>query len=100
MPREEPYDSAEAQFAEDKKDNAGDEGGEGKCDKRGGNDSFRIVFPNNLGNVARENVEERLPVIAGHFLQERQGEDRIEDDVPLSLSSSCRFRLRNRYRQT
>jgi hypothetical protein len=60
VPREEPYNGAEAQFAEDEKDNAGEEGGEGKCDKCGSNDGMVVVFTNDFGNVTRKDVEERL----------------------------------------
>ena len=60
VPREEPYNGAEAQFAEDEEDNAGEEGGERKRNKRGSNDGLAVVFTNNFGNVVRKNVEERL----------------------------------------
>lgn len=60
VPREEPYNGAETQFAEDEKANASKDGGEGKCDEGGGDDGSGVVFTNNLGNVARENVVKRL----------------------------------------
>lgn len=60
VPREEPYKGAKAQFTEDEKDNASEEGGEGKRDKRGSNNSLGVVLTNNFGDVARKNVEERL----------------------------------------
>jgi len=60
VPREEPYNGAEAQFSEGEKDNASEDGGEGKRNKRGGDDGLGVFFTNNLGDVAREDVEERL----------------------------------------
>lgn len=71
MPREEPHEGAEAKLAEDKKGNTGEEGGEGKRDERGGNDRLGIVFSNDFGDFACENVEEWLPAkqrVEGHFL--------------------------------
>lgn len=60
VPREEPYNGAETQFAEDEKADASKDGGEGKRDKGGGDDGLWVVFTNNLGDVARKNVIERL----------------------------------------
>ena len=60
VPREEPYNGAKAQFSESEKDNASEDRGEGKRNKRGGDDGLGVVFTNNLGDVVRENVEERL----------------------------------------
>jgi hypothetical protein len=103
MSREEPHDGSEAKFAEDEESSAGEEGGEGKRDKCGGDDRLRVFFPNDSGNFACENVEERLAgrqTIDGHFLRERQGGEGIENDIPLLLSSCYRFHLRNCYHRT
>ena len=61
VPREEPYDGTEAQFAEDEKDNTSEEGRERERDERCGNDCLGIVFPNNFDDIGCKNVEEWLP---------------------------------------
>ena len=61
VPREETYDGAEAQLAENEKDNTSEEGGERERDERRGNDRLGVVFPNNSGDIDCENIEERLP---------------------------------------
>ena len=60
MSREEPHDSSETKLTEDEEGSAGEEGGEGKRDERGGDDRFRVVFPDYFGYFACENVEEWL----------------------------------------
>ena len=70
VPREEPHDSSETKLTEDEEGSAGEEGGEGKRDERGGDDRFRVVFPDYFGYFACENVEEWLrgrQTIKGHF---------------------------------
>jgi hypothetical protein len=59
VPREEPYDSAQSQFAEDEKGHASEEGGQGKRGKCGGNNRLRFVFSNNFGDFTCEDVAER-----------------------------------------
>jgi hypothetical protein len=71
--RKESHDGAEAKLAKDEESSTGEEGGEGKRDERSGDHRLRIVFPDYFGDLACENVEERLPgrqAIEGHFLRE------------------------------
>jgi len=103
MPREEPHDGSEAQLAEDEEGSASEEGREGKRDERGGDDRLRVFLPDDFGDFACEDVEERLPgrqTTEGHFPRERQRGEGIKDDIPLLLSSCYRFHLRNCYHRT